>query len=538
MLLGNVKAQCLRKGGDTAVEFLRQLAQGLRDAWTRLTISARINLVVAGIAVILLVGLVAWMGARPQYVSLASNLQPSQVTPITEILDAQGVQYRVENNNTVVTVPAAQRSPMLLALAENDITLGPATTPGLELFQETDLMTNKWLRDVNYMRAVQGEIEKQLNALDFVEYSMVLIRESREELFVSDQRPSEATVTLRVNRTPTKKNVKGIVNMVAAAGGANLNENNITVTTTDGDVLYMPPDSEFNAIANSKLEHVAAVEQRAEGRILEALDDLGVMGTVKVSAQVNFDESEIQDEKFAEGAELSTMETSSVITNTERLPEGAPGALANVPEGTATPGGTENSEETTETVTNLEPSRTMTRTTRSPGEVLKYTVALVVESDRETATDADGNPVENPVPLTEERRKFYTDLVRGAVGQGTEETEVLVNDHPFEITRQAQQAAEQAFTSGEWLSLVSQWGPVVGQVVLLLLAFLVLRIFVLRAIETPSTEPVVEEVEDIPTMSSEDMRRQEVVRSINELAGQSPEVVAMLLRSWINEEES
>jgi flagellar biosynthesis/type III secretory pathway M-ring protein FliF/YscJ len=39
-------------------------------------------------------------------------------------------------------------------------------------------------------------------------------------------------------------------------------------------------------------------------------------------------------------------------------------------------------------------------------------------------------------------------------------------------------------------------------------------------------------------MSAEDMRRQEVVRSINELAVQSPDVVAMLLRSWINEEES
>jgi flagellar M-ring protein FliF len=520
------------------VEFLRQLAQGLRDAWTRLSASARVNLVVAGLGVVLLVALVAWYGVRPQYVTLAANLQPSQVAPITDLLEAQGVPYRIENNNSIITVPASRRSSMLLALAENDIKLGPGTTPGLELFQETDLMTNKWLRDVNYMRAVQGEIEKQLNALDFVDYSMVLIRESREELFVSDQRPSEAAVTLKVNRPLTKKNIKGIVNMVAAAGGANLNAHNITITTTDGDVLYMPPDSEFNAIANSKLEHVAAIEQRAESRIMQALDDLGVMGTVKVSAQVNFDQEEIQDERYSEGAELSTMETSTVVTTTERLPEGAPGALANVPEGTASAGGTENSEETTETITNSEPSRTMTRTTRSPGEVIKYTVALVVESDREVTTDPEGNPVETPVPLSEARRAFYTDLVRGAVGQGQQETEVLVNDHPFEITRQAQVAAQEAISTNAWMSMVSQWAPVVGQVVLLLLAFLVLRIFVLRAIETPSAEPVVEEVEDIPTMSPEDMRRQEVVRSINELAGQSPEVVAMLLRSWINEEES
>lgn len=522
----------------TAVEFLRQLVQGLRDAWGKLTMSARVNLVLAGTAVVALVMMAAWYGARPTYVTLAGNLKPDQVNSISELLEAQGVPFRVENNNTVVMVPASQRSPMLLTLAENDVALGPTTTPGLELFKDTDLMTNKWLRDVNFMRAVQGEIEKQLNALDFIDYSMVLIRESREELFVSEQRPSEASVTLKVSRPPTKKNIKGMVNMVAAAGGPNLNANNITITTTDGEVLYMPPDSEFNAIANSKLEHVAQLEQRAESRIMAALEDLGVMGTVKVSAQVNFDEQMVEEEKYAEGSELSTMESSTTTESSERLPEGAPGALANVPEGTASPGGVGTSEETTETVSNFEPSVTRTKTSRSPGEVLKYTVALVVESDKQSATAADGTVTESAVPLTEERRKFYSDLVRGAVGQGEEETEVLVNDHPFEITRQAQQAADQAYAASEWFGMAQQWGGTAVQLILLLVGFLALRVFILRAIESPSDEPIVEEVEEIPTMSAEDMRRSEVVRSINELALQSPDVVAMLLRSWINEEES
>ncbi|MFM1921468.1 MAG: hypothetical protein RLZZ303_3102 [Candidatus Hydrogenedentota bacterium] len=520
------------------MEFLRQLLQGLRESWSKLTTSARINLVLAGVAVMAVVGMAAYFGASPQYVTLASNLSADKVAQVRDLLTAQGVPFRIENNNTTVQVPAAQRSPMLLALAENDIALGPAMTPGLELFKDTDLMTNKWLRDVNFMRAVQGEIEKQLNALDFVDYSMVLIRESREELFVSEQRPSEASVTLKVNRPPTKKNVKGIMNMVAAAGGPNLNASNITITTTDGEVLYMPPDSEYQSIANSKLEHVAAIEQRAEGRIMAALDDLGVMGTVKVSAQVNFDEKEVTEERYLEGTELSTMETSTILSSTERLPEGAPGALANVPEGTASPGGVETSEETSETITNYEPSRTTTRTNHSPGEVLKYTVALVVESDRESTTDAEGNTVEAAVPLTDERKQFYSDLVRGAVGQGAQETEVLVNDHPFEITRQAQQAAAESFATASVWTVAQQWGTVALQVAILLVAFILLRLFILRAVEKPSDEPVVEEVEEIPTMSAEDMRRQEVVRSINELASDSPEVVAVLLRSWINEEEA
>ncbi|MBI1319196.1 MAG: flagellar M-ring protein FliF [Candidatus Hydrogenedens sp.] len=520
------------------MEFLRQLWMGLVEAWSKLSLSARVNIAIAGLGVVLAVALAAYFGAQPSYVTLASDLSPDQANKIIQVLEQQNTPYRVEDANKVIRVPAAQRSPMLLALAENDVPLGRTETPGLELFKDTDIMTNKWLRDVNYMRAIQGEIEKQLNALDFVEYSMVLIREAREELFVSEQKPSEASVTLKVSRPPTKKNIKGLVNMVAAAGGPNLNAGNITITTTDGEVLYMPPSSEYAALANSKLEHVAELEKRAEQRIMDSLDQLGVQGTVRVSAKVNFDEKEMTEEKYTEGTALSEMENTSTLTSTEKLPEGAPGVLANVAEGTTTPGGIETQEETSETISNYEPSRLTTNTKVSPGEVQKFTVALVVEGDRETSTDADGNETETYIGLTEARSQFYRDLVAGAVGEGAESTEITVNDFPFEVSRMAQQSADQAYQAAQLWSMVSGWSTAAVQLLLILVGFFLVRMFIMRAIEAPPAEPVVEEVEEIPKMSSEDMRRNEVAQSIAELASDSPDVVATLLRSWLNEEES
>jgi len=520
------------------VEFLRQLWQGLVEAWTKLSLSARVNIAVAGLAVVLVVGLVAYYGAQPNYVTLASELSPEQANQIIQVLEQQATPYRVEDGNKVIRVPAARRSPMLLALAEGDIPLGRTATPGLELFKETDIMTNKWLRDVNYMRAIQGEIEKQLNALDFVEYSMVLIREAREELFVSEQQPSEASVTLAVRRPPTKKNIKGLVNMVAAAGGPNLSAGNITITTTDGEVLYMPPSSDYAALANSKLEHVAELEKRAEQRIEDSLERLGVQGTVRVAAKVSFDEKETTEEKYTEGAPVSEMETSTSLTSTEQLPEGAPGVTANVAEGTTSAGGIETKEETSETISNYEPTRLMTNTKISPGEVQKYTVALVVEGDRETTTDPEGNETETYIGLTEERSQFYRDLVAGAVGEGAEMTEITVNDFPFEVSRTAQESAAQAYQSAQVWALASQWSTAAIQLLLILVGFFLVRMFIMRAIEAPPAETVVEVVEEAPKMSPEDMRRSEVARGIAELASDSPDVVATLLRSWLNEEES
>jgi flagellar M-ring protein FliF len=520
------------------VEFFRQLWNGLREAWTKLSLSARINLGLAGAAVVVVILLVVFTAAKPQYVTLASDIDNQAANQITDTLGGAGIPYSLEDNNQTVRVPLASRSEAMLLLAENNLPVGRPTPPGFELFAESELMTNRWLQDMKFMRAIQGEIERQLTALDFVENAHVLIREAQEELFVNEQKPSEAAVTLQVTRPPTKRNIKGIVNMVAAAGGTNLHPGNITVTTTDGEVLHMPPSSEYASIANSKLEHVAELEHRAEQRIMDSLHDLGVQGTVRVSAQVNFDEQEVVSEEVSEGTEVSTLTSSTTTSSREALPEGAPGAFANVPEGAAAPGGTTTQEETSEELINFEPSVTTTRVKTHPGDVVKYTVALVVEGDSEETTADDGTVTSEYVGLTEERRQFYLDLVAGAVGDGTIPTVATVNDFPFDMGPMAQrQAALAEGAREETFRRVQEWSWTIGQMLLILFGFILVRIFLLRAIEKPVIEEEVEEVEEIPQATREDLRRQEVVTEITDLALESPETVAVLLRSWLTEEE-
>lgn len=521
------------------MEFLRQLWNGLREAWTKLSLSARVNLGLAGAGVILVIAIVVFTSAKPQYVTLAGDLDNKTANQITEALDGANIEYSLEDNNQTIRVPLSSRSDAMLLLAENNLPIGRPTPPGFELFAESELMTNRWLQDMKFMRAIQGEIEGQLTALDFVDNAHVLIREAQEELFVNEQKPSEAAVTLKVNRPPTKRNVKGIVNMVAAAGGTNLHPGNITITTTEGEVLHMPPSSEYASIANSKLEHIAELEHRAEQRIMDSLHDLGVQGTVRVSAQVNFDEQEVVSEEVSEGTEVSTLITSTSTTSSEAIPEGAPGAFANVPEGAAAPGGTSTNEETSEELTNFEPSITTTTTRKDPGDVVKYSVALVVQGDTVETTADDGTVTADYQGLTEERRQFYLDLIQGAVGDGTVPTVATVNDFPFNLGPLAQREramAESART--ETMRLVQEWGWTIGQMLMVVFAFILVRLFLLRAIEKPVIEEEVEEVEEIPQATREDLRRQEVVNEITELALESPETVATLLRSWLSEEES
>jgi len=518
------------------VEFLRELWSGIGRVWGQLSLSARVNIALAGVAVAVVIGAAAVMGARTEYVTLATGLEPEPAGRILEVLRQNNVPFEISSDNRTVRVPLARRGNVQLLLAQNDVAVGQKNLPGFELFQQNELMSNQWLQDVKYMRAVQGEIQRQLNAIDFVTYSYVLIREAREELFASEQKPSEAAVTLQLRRPISKQEIKGIINLVAAAGGSNLRPSNITLTTTEGEVLHLPPQSEYASIANSKIEHIAEIEKRAEDRIMANLRELGVRGTVRVSAQVDFQLRKTKEEKVTEGTELSTLSSTTSTKSSDAPPQGAPGAFANVPEAGAAPGSGTSEEKTSEDLSNFEPSRLVTETVQEPGDVIKYTVALIVEGDRTTTTDATGATTEQYVGLSDERKQFYEQLARGAVGGGKESTEVLVNDFPFEIARLTERgvAAQEQSANREWITQ-TMWSA--GQIGLILLAFLMLRLFLRRAIEGPEDLEDLEEIAPIPEATREDLRRQDVAGEIMRLSKDEPDMVASVMRSWMIEEE-
>ncbi len=517
------------------MDFLRQLLRGLREAWRQLSLSARINLGLAGLAVAALVLFVVLTSAQPQYVTLSTNLEADQTTSITSALAEANIAYDLVDANKTVRVPLAQRSEAMLVLAESDLPVGRGgMAPGFEIFSETELMTNQWLQNVKFMRAVQGELQRTLNAFDFVEYSQVLIREAQEELFVQEQKPSEAHVTLKTTRPLTPREVKGIVRIIANAGGPNLHPGNITLATTDGTFLHLPPETQYAALATEKLEMLVEHEKQREAKVERLLRDMGVRGTVTVSAKMSFDEKEVTDEEVLEGAEVSTFTMSTNIESTEQPPEGAPGTFTNLPEGAAAPGGTSTTEETTEEIINYEPSRRVTRTRTEPGEVVKYVVNLMVEGDYET--DAEGN--RTYAGLSEDRRQGFIDLAKAAVGEGEVATEVTLHDYPFEIDVAAgQQAAEQLVAAERWESML-QYAWYAVQILAIILGFVLIRMALRRAIQPPPVAPAeVEEVRELDEAARDRLRQQEIAREIDDLAAADPGAVAALLRSWLADEE-
>ncbi len=493
-----------------------------------------------GLLIAAAIAFVSFTGGETRYVTLADNLSADQIGEASALLDAKKIPYVIDESEHAIRVLPKDRGSMLLELERNNLPVGQSVPSGFEeIFASPDLMSNQWLNNINFMRAIQGELENQLNLFDFVDDSHVLIREAEQDLFVDQQAPSEAVVTLKVNRPVSKHETKLLVSMISRAGGTNLHPGNITLATTDMGALHLPAESEFAAIANDKLEYQDDVERRIEDKIRNSLSKLGVQHTVMVSADIDFDHKEMTEDAVTEGTALSEWKQNHELSSAERLPEGAPGAFQNVPEAAATPGGIETKELTKDELINYEPSRITTRTRKEPGDVIKYKIALVVQGDETREVENENGELKKEyVGLTEGLRTTLTALAQNAVSVEGAETEVSIVDHPFNIaglglvsdaiaSREA--AASRAFSS----NMISMG----VQLLMIIIGFLGIRKLLRNSTIIPGDEKPEEEAREIPAATLEDMRRQEVSSEISQLSMDDPEAVAALLRSWMSADE-
>lgn len=520
------------------MEFLRQLIAGVAQTWQRLSASARVNIGLAVAATAVFITVLVIAGSRPQYVRLYSRLDDDDAAQIIAILDENRTPYRTQDDRTTILVRVQDRSKVRQDLrTRHDLPRSHGAAPGFELFDKQSVMTSQALQDINYRRAVQGELQKMLNEFEFVKRSTVFIYEEKESLFRTEQKPSKAAITLDVSRDLTKPEIETILGVVSSFGGASLRRENITLATYDGKNLHLPAEDEFTAIANNKLDYRSEYERQREVKAESALAALGVKSVVRVSLDIDFSKVEETRNEALEGTLISSLTTTTQSTSRESLPEGPAGAIANLPDATPVGGGIETTETDRSTTENYEPTMVTINKVRSPGDPLEAKVAVVVEGLYEQPSDEQGRPVdEKPryIPRTDDELEVYRAVVASAVGCGLTSEQVAIFDHPFDMGEPLM-VQPAAFTDvlsqyglGDILSYLWRLALVVAGFVFVRRVFQ--RTIVLSEVED---EELAVEIEATPA----DMRRREIAAEVERASTEQPETVASLIRAWLAEAE-
>lgn len=343
-----------------------------------------------------LIGFIAWAGT-PEYVPLFSGLSAQDSNAITDKLKESGVPYRLQAGGTAIEVPAQQHDELLIKLVGQGLPAQSSAVPGYDRMDKSgSLTTSSAVESVSLQRIKEEEIAKSIMTMKQIAGATVHYAAGDDTPFVSQQRDSSASVmvSLKPGENLSDENVQSIVRLTQMSFSG-LMEKSITVVNSHGDLLWDGTHSGMME-SNSQIKLKRAIEQDKRTQLQALIDNtLGQhKAVIIVNAEPNFDSEKVQTKTVEPGVKTSTTSDEEVYKGAEAAKVAAPGANANGAVGNpsiagavGTPnylggGGNDNTGQYTnkkQTVT-MEPSVTQTEKTVAPGGLKRLTVSALVDS--------------------------------------------------------------------------------------------------------------------------------------------------------------
>ncbi|MBT8339138.1 MAG: flagellar M-ring protein FliF, partial [Desulfatitalea sp.] len=156
-----------------------------------------------------LVMFVSWSG-RPDFMPLYANLAPEDAGEVVAMLKERKIEYRLSHDGGTIQIPRERIYEVRLELAAQGM---PRGGMGFEVFDNAKLGQTEFVQNINYQRALQGELSRTINGLSEVESSRVHIVMPERSLFVEDEEPASASIILKLRHGKylNEAQVQGIV---------------------------------------------------------------------------------------------------------------------------------------------------------------------------------------------------------------------------------------------------------------------------------------------------------------------------------------
>jgi flagellar M-ring protein FliF len=527
---------------------------------------------VAVVVVVALAGAGVWAFARWQkernFRPLFTGLSPEDAGAVVERLRQSGVEYRLAEDGRVVLAPAERVAELRLALASAGVPRNGRI--GFELFDKTSFGATEFSEQVNYRRALEGELERSVMSLAAVEQARVHITFPKESVFLEARQPAKASVLVKLKPGArlTPANAAAVCHLVASAVEG-LAPEAVSILDMQGNLLSRPrrqAAGEEGGSTEAALEYRQAVERDVAAKITNTLEPL--LGPdrfrVSVAAECDLTSGEQSEESFdpSRSVMVTSQKTEEYAGGT--VPAGTPGTASNLPRPAAKPeAGAGGLARQTESIT-YQSSRTVRRIRLPQGAVKRLSVAVVV--DHEVKWTGSGPQAQKTVtPPSPEKLKVIQDLATAAAGLNPQRgDQLIVESLPFETGLEGlPQAEPEARPKPEPVGLPAWLGPLrdqkllvaVGGGVALLMMLLAVLWFGLRRrrkaqvqvqvreqLPAPEPQPAAASLnrppETAPELPAAPPKKSEIVAGrLREQIKADPTASAQVLRTWLTEEE-
>lgn len=447
----------------------------LQDIWKRLPLSGRIATVGSAVATLGLIAALIYYGSQPDYGVLFADLKPADAQSIVEKLKTANVPYSISNGGTTVLVPHERISELRLQMAGEGALSGGHV--GFDLFDKTSFGATDFAQQVNYRRAIEGELAKTLEGMDEVESARVHLTPKKESVFADKEEGAKASVMLKVrqNKELSNERSEAIVSLIASSIEG-LDPSHVSVMDTRGRLLVAAgtgrndPSSGAGAF-HAQLEAKQKYEAENAARIVALLEPVVGESHVRadVSADLDFSHVEQSEEKFNPQSQVvRSQQTSTEARNSSSSAAavgGVAGARSNNPATQAAPvqpAAVTNGDQRNTSTVNYEIDKTVTKTVGGGGRVNRMTVSVIV--DHKNVNDVE-------VARSADELKQIQDIVSAAVGINAERGDsVVVQTMPFNKMPTEENAAAPFLEKNKQLiSTGLKYGALIVVAILLLL---------------------------------------------------------------------
>lgn len=515
--------------------------------WAEMEPRQRTGAITAAALLAIVAGFLAWYGLHTEWKVLYTGLDADDARQVEQTLTESQIPYDVAAQGGAIRVPAPQLDKARLATAAKGTKSGRL---GFEIFDKPNWVGSEFDEQVNYQRALEGELEHTIGTLSDIESARVHLVMMHDSLFREQERPAKASVVLKLRHSSLADGeADQIRNMVASAVDG-LSPDRVALVDAAGNLPLGPKTAEALRLSQ---------EQALEEKLIATLEPVTGQGNVRASVTLDYDPTatEVTAETYdpTQSAPL-TMQRTEQTTGATPIPAGIPGTASNAPNTQAlpvypqvnAPPQSAKSETGTYGV-----SKTTRHTLENPGKIRRLTAAIVVNDRMMQASAGSKSAVWQPRSADELRN--LTALAQAAVGSDNTRGDVVtVQDLAFDTNREAPLSPlDRALKTAEQSPEILKYSA------LLLAVLLILALGVRPALRRarPAPQPVEEPaVPELPAPSNEDpvlafndleepephsieleiekSRAQLLLDQITETLRREPAQSSRLLQSWIH----
>jgi flagellar M-ring protein FliF len=262
----------------------------LRALLANVTPRGRIVLGAVALGTIVVLILLMRLASAPSYTTLMTGLDPAQTGKVTAALDTKGIGYELQNNGTALAVEKGKTAQARIALASAGLS-GSTSQPGYELLDRQKLGTSNFQENIDYQRALEGEIAKTIEQVDGVNGAQVqLVLPDRDaQLFSDNVTPATAAVLLSGSTALDPGAVRGIAQLVTNSVPG-LQTDKVTITDGGGQELW-PAGSGDGSTGDGGLLAKQAAESRYDAAMASTIGAMltRTLGPDKAQVQVHAD---------------------------------------------------------------------------------------------------------------------------------------------------------------------------------------------------------------------------------------------------------